>query len=94
MTAQILALILAAWLVALGLGTAIMRRHRFAPIVGVQLSGLGSIVAILALVGPDGALFVVLLAALSGLMGLLAGALQSVAKDETITDEGGDPLKW
>jgi hypothetical protein len=94
MTAQILTLILSAWLVALGLGTAIMRRHRVASVIGGQLGVLGAIVAMLTLVGRDGVFFVALLAALTGLVGLLVAALQNAAGDESLQDDDGDPLKW
>ncbi|MDA0334310.1 MAG: hypothetical protein O2782_04010 [bacterium] len=94
MTAQILTLILSAWLIAFGLGAMVARRHRLASIVGGQLGALGAILAILTLIGPDGVFFSVLLAALTGLMGLLLAALQSVGGDAALHDEDGDPLKW
>lgn len=92
MTAPLLTLILAACLVALGLGAAITRRHGAAPVIAGQLGGLGAIVAILTLVGSEW--FAALAAALTALMGLLVAALQEAAGDEALTDEEGDPLKW
>ena len=94
MTAQILTLILSAWLIAFGLGAMITRRHWLAAIVGGQLGGLGAILAILTLIGPEGLFFAVLLAALTGLMGLLLATLQSAGGDTALRDEDGDPLKW
>ena len=94
MTAPVLTLVLAACLVALGLGAAITRRHSVAPVIAGQLGGLGAIVAILTLVGAPGDWFVALVAALTALMGLLVAALREAAGEEALADEEGDPLKW
>ena len=75
MTAQVLTLTVAACLVALGLGTAIARRHRLAPVIGAQLGGLGAVLAILTLVGVAGEWFAALVVVLTTLMGVLVAAL-------------------
>ncbi len=94
MTPPALTLVLAACLVALGLGAAITRRHSVAPVIAGQLGGLGAIVAILTLGGSSGEWFVALAAAVTALMGLLVAALQEASVDDALVDEEGDPLKW
>ncbi len=94
MTAQVLTLTVAACLVALGLGAAIARRHRLAPVIGAQLGGLGAVLAILTLVGVAGEWFAALVVVLTTLMGVLVAALLNAAGDEALVDEEGDPLKW
>lgn len=93
MTAATVTLMLAAWLTALGLGTALLRRHPLAVVVGGQLIALGGIMAILSLLGPDGAMFAVVVAVSSSLLGsLVLVMLQQGVSDEA--DEDGDPLRW
>jgi hypothetical protein len=94
MTAQVLTLTIAACLVALGLVTAIARRHRLAPVIGAQLGGLGGVLSILTLVGVAGEWFAALVVVLAALMGLLVAALLNAGGDESLVDEEGDPLKW
>jgi hypothetical protein len=87
-------LIVAVFLLVLGLAAAITRRHPFALVIGAQLAGLGAVVAILALLGPAGQWFAALVASLSALSGLLLVALQNAAGDRAQDTEEGDPLRW